>query len=191
VRRIGLLLVLLTSTAHADSRLVAARIGIAGTADSYRATDVESSTRFGPGFHLDVGARIVDALGAGIHFGYTRNHSTEEEFRPPDVVLTWHDTYTSWQIGVSVQYTVGRFWVAPWVGTDDRTRDDGDIADANRQFAGGLSAGADLYVHPTGNRLGIYGDITGGRRTYMTGFSSQEGQSADVYLSLGIAYRYW
>src|SRR5688572_15994564 len=67
------------------------RAGLAVTYDLYRAPADsldDSATRPGPGFHADVGYRIIDKLAAIVHLGITRNHDTGSEFRPPDVDIT-------------------------------------------------------------------------------------------------------
>jgi hypothetical protein len=176
------------ASAHAEHR-IAARAGVAGTVDLEKDT-YDSTTRIGPGFHVDAGVRLVDTIAVGLHVGLTRNKDTEEEFRPPDDDLTWHNTYTAVQIGIGVQYSIERIWLAPWIGIDERTRDDGSIVESERRYALGLTVGADLYVHPSGHRVGLYGELSGGRRTEDGAYNSSY-QTRDIYLSIGVAYRYW
>ena len=172
------------------------RAGLAVTMDRF-SIDVpghtDTVTRFGPEFHGDVGYRILPDLSAGIHVGLTRNWDTEMENRPPCGYYYFRMAYTSIQLGINVTYTVGdRAWFSPWVGIDFReTMDrDGDGSDATwaRQFAFGLSAGADFWK-PSGalHRLGAYVDVARGSHESTPGSSWVE---RDVYVSAGVAYRY-
>lgn len=90
----------------------------------------------------------------------------------------YHEVYTPLQFGVSVQVSVSRFWLAPWIGINDGVYDSGD-----RQFAFGLGLGVDAYVARSGHRVGAYVDITAGSDIPYDG--------EHHYLSAGLAYRYW
>jgi hypothetical protein len=186
MRPIGVALVLVlvaVSSAHADGPIVV-RAGLGITRD-LDLDDVHNSSYsriahpYGPGFSLDIGYRFIDQLAAGVHFGVTRNSATESGGNVI-TTYTYHFVYTPMQLGVGAQFSVSRFWLAPWVGVND-----GITSEAERHVAFGFGVGADLYISPTRHRVGAYLDVSDGVRP------DTVYQEKHRYVSAGIAYRYW
>jgi hypothetical protein len=163
-----LLLVLASGHASAE-RPVGVRVGLGVTAK--HSDDFYSpATRYGPGLQADVGYRVLNELALGIHVGLTRHQVTYHEpgdFIDPDG-SAHKFVHSPLRLGIGAQWSVDRFWLAPWVG-----RDEG--------LAFGLGSAVDVGSGPSGHRIGVYLDVA----------RSTERSHSNVYGSAGLAYRYW
>jgi hypothetical protein len=156
MRPIGIALVLAASSAHAEAP-IAVRAGLGITVDldndSYQSTHVSKEAQpYGPGFYLDIGYRLIDDLAASVHVDITRNSAIV--MGGNITTQTFHHVYTPLHLGVGAQWSVNRFWLAPWMGAELRPQ--------RRAFAFGFGGGVDAYIGATGHRIGAYLDVSDG-----------------------------
>lgn len=187
-------------TAHADEPIVV-RAGLGVTFDHVVTCNGTCwpYTSGGPGLHIEIAYRARHYLAFGVHAAVARSYYTMcpgggtvdgQECPQYDGALT------SLQVGIGADWSVGRFWVTPWIGLDDRVSSDADgfknnfdTSNSMRDIAYGLGAGADVYISQTGHRVGPYIDITRAERSSTPRAGYTDG--SDLYLSAGITYRYW
>ena len=125
-----------------------------------------------PVLDLDVAYRFVDQLALGIHAG-ARNYPWEECGGNTQGYQRYRSVHTALRVGVGVHWSKSRFWLSAWFGTEYRPDEDRDLA-----FA--IGGGVDVYVHPSGHRVGVYLDLT-----------ETENYFDERHVSAGIAYRFW
>jgi hypothetical protein len=125
--------------------------------------------------NLDIGYRFIDQLAATVHFGGRRYPWEDCGGNIPGSYQMYRGLSTAFEVGAGVQWSMSRFWATTWIGIQDAETPYG-----TRHFAYALAAGVDVYVHPSGHRVGAYLD-----------FTNAEGYDADQHVSAGIAYRFW
>lgn len=169
--------------ARADGPIVV-RAGLGVTSDQRaECSTCQSDTRWGLGFDTEIAYRVLNQLAFGVHAAITRNSYTTYVVEGP--VSNQEGTpveadVTSVQAGIGADWSTGRFWLAPWIGFDDRGTNPSE-----RNLAYGLDAGADLYINRAGHRAGLYVDVT------RTQGDDVAHTGNDLYLSAGVTYRYW
>jgi hypothetical protein len=177
---VALALVFVAGSSANAERPIVVRAGVGITLDF--------SDGIGPGFHTDLAYRVIDELAVGVHAGITRYSDTINVGNMPGSPTTAHEVYMSLQLGVGAHWSRNGFWLAPWVGVIDQGLPSGDYTGSSRKLALGLGAGADLYITPTGHRVGAYLDVAYGRGK-ASEYSSAV--SSDLFIAAGVAYRFW
>jgi hypothetical protein len=195
VRSIGValaLVVVAASAARANGRIVInADLGIdmpvqgnVGLFCPYS----DHGTKHRPVLNLDIAYRFIDRLAAGVHFG-ARHYPWEQcGGNIPGAYQTYRGLDTALELGVGAQGSISRFWLSSWLGFQDENEIVGPVG--GRHLAYALAAGVDVYVHPSGHRIGVYLDLTNatsGSDDHVTSAADPD----EMHLSAGIAYRYW
>ena len=183
MRSIGIALALVavaTSSARAEGPIVInANLGINVPMVAPELTCYpDPDSKYRTVFNLDVAYRFIDELAAGVHFG-TRRYPWDACARDSSGP---YQSYRGIDTAIersSAQFSVRRFWFTPWLGIENV-----DAGSGGQHTAWGLGMGVDLYVHPSGHRVGVYVDLT-----------NIEGDpyrnNSEQHLSAGVAYRYW
>jgi hypothetical protein len=187
MRFLGFLLTVLVapSAARADGPIVvSAEVGVTMQVDHHDIVAQHGyyrSSKKGPAYNIDIAYRIIDELAAGIHTGVRRYAWATGGGNIPGAYENFSGIDTAVELGVGAQASMKRFWVAPWLGFEAV----GNGVD-ERKLAYGLAGGVDIYIHPSGHRIAAYLDVTGTRS-----YEEFELDRNDLYVSAGIAYRYW
>ena len=180
MRRVVLLLLVMSAEARADGPVVV-HVGLGINAQLDNDDDdgfysYSRTTKVGPTFHLDIAYRFMDQLAAGAHVGLRRFSYEEGGGNIPGAEQMYSGVATPFELGVVTHWSSGRFWLAAWAGVEVSHHGAGE-----RQLALALGAGADIFINPSGHRLGVYLDLSHTQNEY----------DSDQHLSVCVAYRYW
>jgi hypothetical protein len=136
----------------------------------------DHASTYRPVLNLDIAYRLIDQFAAGIHLG-ARSYPWEDcGGNIPGSYQRYRGVNTALELGVVANWSVSRFWLTVWLGIED-----GEAPYGGRHPAIAVGAGVDVYIHPSGHRVGVYLDLTSADGAY----------DADKHVSAGIAYRYW
>jgi hypothetical protein len=180
MRQIAIPLVLLVGaagSAHADGPIVVnAGLGINMPVDGrthFCYSDHASTYR--PALNVDVAYRLMNHFAVGVHLG-ARSYPWEDcGGNISGSYQRYRGVNTALELGVVAHWSISRFWLTTWLGIEE-----GEAPYGGRHPALAVGAGVDVYVHPSGHRVGVYLDLTNADGAY----------DADNHLSAGIAYRY-
>lgn len=139
------------------------------------------STGYGPDVALDLAYRLSDFVAAGVHAGLTQHSLTTRSGNIPGADMVYTADQTPVELGVTLLGSYDRYWLAPWVGAVDVT---GLVEE--RMVGFGASLGVDVWVEPTGHRLGAFAEVSRAITHDPNGDAY-----GNLYLAAGIAYRYW
>jgi len=128
---------------------------------------VPSESSIGPVATADIGVRLHSLVGFGLHVGAQQVRVGKRvAFGEPDA-----DDYLELEAGVSVQASLHRFSVLPWIGVQS--------FDSHRQVAGGVTVGYDVLVLDR-DRIGLFAS------------GSYGGAWSNYYAAcVGVGYRFW
>jgi hypothetical protein len=140
----------------------------------------DHDSKYRPVLNFDIAYRFIEQVAAGIHLGIRRYPWEQCGGNIPGAYQEYRGLDTALEFGVGAQWSMDRFWLSSWVGVQQEDKDVGVLG--GRHLAYALSAGVDVYIDPTGHRIGMYLDLT----------NADGGERIDERnLSAGIAYRYW
>lgn len=183
MRAIGLALLLVivaASPVRADGPIVVnGKVGIDTPIDERPLscyTDHARASR--PVFKLDVAYRFIDQLAAGVHVGGRQYPWEDCGGNIPGAYQMYRGMHVALELGAAVHWSKDRFWLSAWLGMQ---AGDEEYYDNSRGVAYAFGGGVDLYIHPTGHRVGAYVDYT----------NANGARDAHEHVSAGITYRYW
>ena len=171
---------------------VTAGLGVAMSdfpSDDYRSYGQDRSFTSGAALRLDVAYLVHPSVAIGVHTGLARVDGLDTEQRSMFNV-DWPFTYTALEAGVTVQMTVDRFWLAPWVGMQQLDASEGLWGWALEWTLGyGLAAGGTIYRNGI-HRADLYVSATRSVKDDPDYGSIEPYTETFLSFAAGVAYRY-